>query len=138
MLRKKTTPSRLFQVCCENMSRNLPIVFGSSVAYQPTIRVSFKSVRLVAGKLGFYSRSGHTNNFKNSIRSFPFRRSADKDARRDKCMRVVCYVCPLTAFNHSWLKIAMGRNWSKQFVLAPAVSYLYPLTRIITAWQSMC
>ena len=31
----------------------------------------------------------------------------------------------------------MGRNWSKQFVLAPAVSYLYlyPLTRIITAGQ---
>ena len=29
-------------------------------------------------------------------------------------MRVVCYVCPLTAFNLSWLKI---------------------LTRIITAWQ---
>ena len=52
-------------------------------------------------------------------------------------MRVVCYVCPLTAFNHSWLKIVMGRNWSKQFVLAPAVSYLYlyQLTRIITAWQ---
>ena len=52
-------------------------------------------------------------------------------------MPVVCYVCPLTAFNHSWLKIVMGRNWSKQFVLAPAVSYLYlyPLTHIITAGQ---
>ena len=73
MLRKKTTQSRLFQVCCENMTRNLPIVFGSSVTYPLTIRVSFKSVRLVAGKLGFYSRSGHrpTKDFKNSIRSFP-------------------------------------------------------------------
>ena len=52
-------------------------------------------------------------------------------------MQVVCYVCPLTAFNHSWLKIVMGRNWSKQFVLAPAISclYLYTLTGIITAWQ---
>ena len=50
-------------------------------------------------------------------------------------MRVVCYVCPLTACNHSRLQIVMDRNWSKQFVLAPAVSYLYPLTRVITAWQ---
>ena len=71
MLRKKTTASRLFQVCCENMSRNLPTVFGSSVAYPPTIRVLFKSVCLVVGKLRFYSRSGHTKDFKNSIRSFP-------------------------------------------------------------------
>ena len=71
MLRKKTTQSRLFQVCCENMTRNLPIVFGSSLAYPLTIRASFKSVRLVAWKLGFYSRSGHTKDFKNSIRSFP-------------------------------------------------------------------
>ena len=67
MLRKKTTQSRLFQVCCENMTRNLAIIFGSSVAYPLTICASF----LVAGKLGFYSRSDHTKDFKNNIRSFP-------------------------------------------------------------------
>ena len=109
------------------MTRNLPILFGSSVAYPHTIRVSFKTVRLVAGKLGFYSRLGHTKDIKYSIRSFPPRARLIKK-REELSMRVACYVCPLTAFNHLWLKIVMGRNWSKQFVLAPAVSciYLYP------------
>ena len=32
---------------------------------QPALAVSVKSVRLVAGRLGFYSRSGRTKDFKN-------------------------------------------------------------------------
>ena len=43
---------------------------------QPALGVSVKSVRLVAGRLGFYSLSGHTKDFKISIRSFRARRSA--------------------------------------------------------------
>ena len=33
--------------------------------------LSVRSVRLVAGRLRFHSRSGHTKDFKSSIRSFP-------------------------------------------------------------------
>ena len=48
--------------------------------------VSLKSVQLVAGRLGFYSQSGHTKDFKNSIRSFRTRRSAEAEVRRVLCM----------------------------------------------------
>ena len=48
----------------------------------PALGVSVKSVRLVAGRLGFYSRSGHTKDFKNSILSFRARRSAQAEVRR--------------------------------------------------------
>ena len=48
--------------------------------------VSVKSVHLVAGRLGFYSQSGHTKDFKNSIRSFRARRSAQAEVRRVLCM----------------------------------------------------
>ena len=50
--------------------------------------VSVKNVYLVAGELGFYSQSGHTKNFKNTIRSFLARRSAQAEVRRVLCM---CY-----------------------------------------------
>ena len=59
----------------------------------PALGVSVKSVYLVAGRLGFYSQSGHTKDFKNSIRSFRARRSAQAEVRRVLCMR---HVCPLT------------------------------------------
>ena len=48
--------------------------------------VSLKSVRLVAGRLGFYSGSGHSKDFKNSIRSFRAWRSAQAEVRRVLCM----------------------------------------------------
>ena len=51
------------------------------------------SVHLVAGRLGFYSQSGHTKDFKNSIRSFRARRSAQAEVRRVLCMCCSsCYV----------------------------------------------
>ena len=53
--------------------------------------VLVKSVRLVAGRLGFYSRSGHTKDFKNSIRSFRARLSAQQVVRRVLCM--CCLSC---------------------------------------------
>ena len=62
-------------------------------------RVSVKSVHLIAGRLGFYSQSGHTKDFKNSIRNFCARRSAQAEVRRVLCM--CCSSCPSTAFNHS-------------------------------------
>ena len=52
----------------------------------PALGVSVKSVDLVAGRLGFYSQSGHTKDFKNSIRSFRARRSAQAEVRRVLCM----------------------------------------------------
>ena len=52
----------------------------------PALGVSVKSVHLVAGRLGFYSQSGHTKDFKNSIRSFRARRSAQAEVRRVLCM----------------------------------------------------
>ena len=55
--------------------------------------VLVKSVHLVAGRLGFYSQSGHTKDFKNSIRSFRARRSAQAEVRRVLCMCCSsCYV----------------------------------------------
>ena len=40
----------------------------------------------VSVRLGFYSQSGHTKDFKNSIRSFRARRSAQAEVRRVLCM----------------------------------------------------
>ena len=54
-------------------------------AFRP-LGVSVKSVHLVAGRLGFYSQSGHTKDFKNNIRSFRARRSAQAKVRRVLCM----------------------------------------------------
>ena len=51
-----------------------------------SLGVSVKSVHLVAGRLGFYSQSGHTKDFKSSIRSFRARRSAQAEVRRVLCM----------------------------------------------------
>ena len=60
---------------------------------EPVLGVLVKSVRLVAGRLGFYSLSGHTKDFKNSIRSFRARRSAQAEVRRVLCMCCSsCYV----------------------------------------------
>ena len=60
---------------------------------RPALGVSVKSVHLVAGRLGFYSQSGHTKDFKNSIRSFRARRSAQAEVRRVLCMCCSsCYV----------------------------------------------
>ena len=60
---------------------------------KPALGVSVKSVDLAAGRLGFYSQSGHTKDFKNSIRSFRARRSAQAEVRRVLCMCCSsCYV----------------------------------------------
>ena len=63
------------------------------VCIEPALGVSIKSVHSVAGRLGFYSQSGHTKDFKNSIRSFRARRSAQAEVRRVLCMCCSsCYV----------------------------------------------
>ena len=50
-------------------------------------------IHLVAGRLGFYSQSGHTKDFKNSIRNFRAKRSAEAEVRRVLCMCCSsCYV----------------------------------------------
>ena len=60
---------------------------------KPALGVSVKSVDLAAGRLGFYFQSGHTKDFKNSIRSFRARRSAQAEVRRVLCMCCSsCYV----------------------------------------------
>ena len=60
---------------------------------KPALGVSVKSVHLVVGRLRFYSQSGHTKDFKNSIRSFRARRSAQAEVRRVLCMCCSsCYV----------------------------------------------
>ena len=61
----------------------------------PALGVSVQSVRVVAGRLGFYSRSGHTKDSKNSIRSFRDRRSAQAEVRRVLCM----YCSPCMSLN---------------------------------------
>ena len=48
--------------------------------------VSVKSVHVVAGRLEFYSQSGHTKDFKNSMRSFRARRLAQAEVRRVLCI----------------------------------------------------
>ena len=58
---------------------------------KPALGVSVESVRLVAGRLGIYSQSGQTKDFKNSIRSFLVRRSAQVEVRRVLCM--CCWLC---------------------------------------------
>ena len=52
---------------------------------------SVKSVHWVAGRLGFYSQSGHIKDFRNSIRSFRARRSAQAEVRR--VLRMCCSSC---------------------------------------------
>ena len=58
----------------------------------PALGVSVKSVHLVAGRLGFYSQSGHTKDFKNSIRTFRARRLAQAEVRRVLCMCCSSYM----------------------------------------------
>ena len=66
---------------------------NSYLILKPVLGVSVKSVDLVAGRLGFYSQSGHTKDFKNSIRSFRARRSVQAEVRRVLCMCCSsCYV----------------------------------------------
>ena len=67
---------------------------------EPAHGVSVKSVRLGAGRLGFYSRTGHTIDFKIVFATFM---PGARHNRKGKgfCVRVVRHVCPLTAFNHS-------------------------------------
>ena len=79
--------------------KSCSIAFASSAKesakerIKPALGVSVKSVQLVAGKLGFYSQSGHTKDFKNSIRSFRARRLAQAEVRRVLCMCCSsCYV----------------------------------------------
>ena len=62
-----------------------PFLFLVYINDRPALGVSVKSVYLVAGRLGFYSQSGHTKDFKNSIRSFLARRSAQAEVRRVLC-----------------------------------------------------
>ena len=63
----------------------------------PALGVSSKSVRLVAERLGFYFRSGHTEDFKNSIRSCSGRRSAHPKVRR--VLRMCCSSCRPMSLN---------------------------------------
>ena len=91
--------------------------------------VSVKSVHLVAGRLGFYSQSGHAKDFKNSIRSFRARRSAQAKVRR-----VLCTVCVV--------RHVMSLNSVQSFVIencnGPATENglnnvcLHPLSRTFT------
>ena len=88
---------------------------------------------MVAEGLGFYSRSGHTKDFKSSIRSFP--RLAQPEVRRVKCMCVVRLVCYLTAFNPFMIDICNGppiENGLHNVCSAPAVPYLYLYAEIFT------
>ena len=68
--------------------RNVAIRFALPLVAQikPALGVSVKSIHLVAGRLGFYSQSGNTKDFKNSIRSFHARHSAQAEVRRVLCM----------------------------------------------------
>ena len=71
-----TIENGLNNVCLHPLSRT----FTCDV--EPALGVSVKSVRSVAGRLEFYSLSGRTKDFKNSIRSFRARRSAQAEVRR--------------------------------------------------------
>ena len=87
---------------------------------------------MVAGRLGFYSQSGHTKDFKNSIRSFRARRSAQAEVRRVLCM--CCSSC-------------MSLNSVQSFVIEncnmPTIENglnnvcLHPLSRTFTFCQLM-
>ena len=97
----------------------------------PALGVSVKSVRLVAGRLGFYPRSGHTKDFKICIRNFRARRSAQAKVRRvlwmccSSCMSLNS-VQPFVNDNCHGLPIENGLS-----VLAPAVPYLYLLLSVL-------
>ena len=94
---------------------------------KPTLGVSAESARLVAGRLGFYSRLGHTKDFKNSIRSYRARRSAQAEVRR-----VLCMCCSSCVFLNSVQSFVIENcnglqieNDLNNMCLAPAVPYLY-------------
>ena len=84
---------RLGSILSRVKPKTLKLVSAVTLAKQPALGVSVKSVDLAAGRLGFYSQSGHTKDFKNSIRSFRARRSAQAEVRRVLCMCCSsCYV----------------------------------------------
>ena len=64
--------------------------------------VSVESVRLVAEGLGYYSRSGHTKDFKISIHSFRARRWAQAEVRRVLCM--CCSSCMYVPLQRSIIR----------------------------------
>ena len=71
------------------------------VLLTPALGVSVKSVHLVVGRLGFYSQSGHTKDFKNSIRSFRARRSAQAEKFVGKLLLAACWHNLLLEFSSS-------------------------------------
>ena len=90
----------------------------------PALGGSVQNVCLVVGTSGFYSRSGHTNDFESSIRSFPPGAWHKRKCEGLKCMCVVRLVRPVTTFNHSSSTFVMGRQLRMGACLAPAVPYL--------------
>ena len=98
---------------------------------KPALGVSVKSVHLVAGREGFYSRSGHTKDFKNSIRSFRARGSAQAEVRRVLCMCCSsCMSLHVQSFvidNCNGLPIENGLN----------NMCLHPLSRTFTSMMQM-
>ena len=85
-----TTESTLTTIKQQNRKARVVLFI---LIIRPALGVSVKSVHLVVGRLGFHSQSGHTKDFKNSIRSFRARRSAQAEVRRVLCMCCSsCYV----------------------------------------------
>ena len=64
--------------------------------YRPALGVLIKSVRLIAGRLGFYSQSGHTKTLKVVLAA-----SCQALGTTGSAKCVVRLVCPLSVFNHS-------------------------------------
>ena len=58
----------VFAVDQPRIASNLRFLIGM-VKLEPALGVSVKSVRLVAERLGFYSRLGHTKDFKGELKS---------------------------------------------------------------------
>ena len=77
-----------FYSFCTSKSRyyaKIVLLHTRVITPKPALGVS-KSVRLVAGRLGFYSRSSHTKDLKNGISSFRTRRLTHAEVRRVLCM----------------------------------------------------
>ena len=108
-------------------SRADSVTLTTEYRIEPSLGVSVKSVHLVAGRLGFYSQSGHTKDFKNSIRSFRARRSAQAEVRR-----VLCMCCSSCMFLNSVQSFVIENCNGPTFENGLNNVCLHPLSRTFT------
>ena len=105
------------------------ITLANTPTGQPALGVSVRSVRLVAIRLGFYSRSGHTKDFKSRLVFAAYRQALGTNGSAKGLVYVCCSFCMFSNSVQSFtIDICNGppiEYGLHNVCLAPTVRYLY-------------